>query len=227
MSGVERLQVLPGTGDARDKAPGPTLEEAVQHPMRQVTRQVAFEPGGWTPDRAAAVSGFFDGIAAEWNQRITPGRLDAVADALDRGFVSGTRCVELGSGTGFATELLAERFGVVMASDLSIEMLRRAPAHVATRVWADSSRLPVRTASVDVVMLINMFLFRAEVERVLRPDGCVVWISSIGERTPIQLSPAELLAALGPAWHAVTSTRGEAVWTVARRDPSTDPPRPQ
>jgi SAM-dependent methyltransferase len=216
-AGGASLRVLPAVGDPDRRAAGPSLEEATAHPMREVTRQIAFQPGGWTPERAAKVAALFDGLAPDWQQRVGPGRLDAVADALDRGDVRGERCLELGSGIGFATELLASRFRTVLAADLSWEMLRRAPAQAGTRVWADSARLPVRTASADVVVLINMFLFRAEVSRVLRPGGCIVWVSSLGDRTPIYLPASEVLAALGDGWSATASQCGEATWCVARR----------
>ncbi|MFN0026238.1 MAG: class I SAM-dependent methyltransferase [Acidimicrobiales bacterium] len=215
-----RLRQILATGWAPDAAPadGPSGEEAKTHPMRAVTRQIAFEPDGWTPERAAKVTELFNGLAPEWNQRVGTGRLNAVADALDRGAVpGGGRCLELGSGTGFASGLLAERFAVVAAVDLSMEMLRRAPTGPAPRLLADGSRLPFRDHSVDVAVLVNMFLFRQELERVLSPAGVVVWVSSIGDRTPIYLSADDLLEALGPAWHGVASSCGEATWCVARR----------
>ena len=39
------------------------------HPMRKVTRQIAFEPGGWTPERMAKVVELFDGLAPDWDAR--------------------------------------------------------------------------------------------------------------------------------------------------------------
>ena len=213
-----RLRQLLGTGSAAPPAEGPTPAQGAAHPMRAVTRQIAFEPDGWTPQRAAKVAQLFDGLAPDWNERLGTGRVEAVADALARGKVSlGGRCLELGSGTGFASGLLSEHFDTVMACDLSGEMLRRAPAGPATRVWADASCLPVPEHSIDAVVLVNMFLFRAEVERVLRPQGTLVWVSSIGDRTPIYLSAEDVLDALGPAWQGVASGCGEATWCVARR----------
>jgi len=74
------------------------------HPIRKVTRQVAFERDAWTKERAAKVVEVFDGLASSWHERARPGRLDALVDALDRGGApTGGTCVELGSGTGFAT----------------------------------------------------------------------------------------------------------------------------
>lgn len=218
MSAASRLVQLPAVGDPTVRAPGPSLEEVVDHPMRRITREIAFDPQGWGPARAAKVAEAFDAMAPTWHE-IAGGsaRLAAVEDALDRGAVGGATCLEPGSGTGSATALLTQRFTTVMATDLSIEMLRRAPQDVATRVWADASNLPVRTASVDAVVLMNMFLFGAEVERVLRQDGALVWISSLGDRTPIHLSATEVLDALGPRWRAVAGTCGESTWCVARR----------
>ena len=85
------------------------------HPMREVTRTIAFE-GTWDDDRSSLVRGIFDGLAAEWTAtRDTPGRALPLLDALDRGGVAGGTAVELGSGTGLATGHLAERFDRVVA----------------------------------------------------------------------------------------------------------------
>lgn len=217
-----RLSHLPALGDASVRAPGPSHEEVVDHPMRRITREIAFDPDGWGPARAAKVAEVFDGLAPTWHEIAGgDGRLEPLRDALDRGGVDGTGvCLELGSGTGSATALLAERFDVVLASDLSLEMLRRAAEEPAVRVQADACRLPVRTGAAHAVVLMNMFLFCTELERVLRPDGALVWISSLGDRTPIYLSPAEVLEALGPHWQGVAGRHGEASWCVARRRPS-------
>lgn len=193
-----------------------SAEEMADHPMRHVTRQVAFEPDGWTPARAAKVAALFDGLAPQWHTRLTEGRVETVADALDRGGVTGTSCVELGSGTGFATASLAARFDVVVACDLSSAMLRLAPP-VAPRVQADAARLPLRDGVADVVTLVNMLLFPSEVDRVLAPGGAVVWVNSLGDRTPIHLPAPDVLAALGPGWTGVASGYGRGTWCVARR----------
>ena len=52
------------------------------HPMRRVTRQVAYE-GGWSPDRARKVTDLFDSMAAEWDALRSGGQRNApVVDAL-------------------------------------------------------------------------------------------------------------------------------------------------
>jgi SAM-dependent methyltransferase len=199
------------------------------HPMRRVTRQVAFEPGGWTRERADRVVALFDSLAPEWHTRMQPGRLDSLVDALQRGGLDDAErsagasrakelVVELGSGTGFATPLLVERFGAgrVMAMDLSAEMLALAPA-VAPRVQADASRLPLRDGAVSALVLVNMLLFPAEVDRVLAPDGALVWVNSLAERTPIHLPAEDVGRALPGEWQAVAARAGGGTWCVLRR----------
>ena len=69
----------------------------------------------------------------------------------------------------------------------------------------------------DAVVLMNAFLFPSEVDRVLRTDGVVVWVSSIGPSTPIYLSPGEVASALPGEWGGVWSTAGIGTWSVLRR----------
>ncbi|MGI8685410.1 MAG: methyltransferase domain-containing protein, partial [Acidimicrobiales bacterium] len=142
-----------------------------RRPIREVTRQIAFDPGGWSPERAVHVAAMFDGLAPSWHERPAAGRYEAVDDALARGgpFPPGP-CLEIGSGTGLVTPRLAARFSPLVSMDLSPGMLALAPAGT-FRLRADSSTLPVRHGAAAVVALVNMFLFPAEVDRVLAPDG--------------------------------------------------------
>ena len=207
---LRRLEsVLPPAPDA--PAPDP------DHPMRKVTRQVAFDPDGWTPERAAKVRELFDGLAPEWHTKGTDARMGAIDDALDRGgpFPAGP-CVEAGAGVGLLTPRLVEHFDDVIAFDLSFEMLRRAP-DIAPRVLADSSALPFPDRSVATLVLVNMFLFPAEVDRVLRGDGALVWVNSLGPATPIHLSAEDVEAALPGGWDGVHAEAGWGTWASLRR----------
>jgi Methyltransferase domain len=188
------------------------------HPMRKVTRQVAFEPTGWTPERREKVAALFDGLASTWHDRDELGRHDPLVDALERGgpFAPGP-CLELGSGAGLFTADLTSRFDSVIAADLSPEMLRQADPAVAPRVLADSARLPFRTGGAAVVVLVNMFLFPAEVDRVLQPDGALVWVSALGDATPIYLPADDVAAALPGRWDGAASEAGWGTWSVFRR----------
>ena len=78
---------------------------------------------------------------------------------------------------------------------------------------ADGARLPLADGAADAVVLVNCFLFPAEVDRVLAPDGVVVWVNSSGGETPIHLPPEDVdRGAPGPvggrAGHARASGSG-------------------
>jgi SAM-dependent methyltransferase len=193
--------------------------------MRKVTHQVAFEPGGWTPERAAKVNALFDSLAPEWHTRDHPLRQVPVADAFERGGPLGYGTgLELGSGIGMGTAWLSARFDLLVAVELSAEMLKLAPPDPAPHVRADAANLPIADASVDAVVLINMFLFPAEVDRVLKPDGALVWVNTAGDQTPIHLSAEQVEAALPGEWNGVTSEAGWGTWAVFRRPSRTAQP---
>jgi len=210
------IEVLPQIAFARTERPelaGP------DHPIRKVTRQIAFEPGSWTPERAAKVAALFDRMAPEWHTRGNPERSEALADALERGAVGAGRCVEIGSGTGLGTALLRSRFERVVAIDLALEMLRRLNPEWGHRVQADAAGLPLRDAAADVLVHVNTFLFPSEVERVLAPAGTLIWVCSLGDATPIYLSARDVQAALPGRWRGTASRAGWGSWCTLRRDP--------
>jgi SAM-dependent methyltransferase len=215
VTGVRYLPPITLEGDA---LVGPGTPD---HPMRLATRRAAgLDQGGWKEDLRDEVRTYFDQMAADWHTRTSAQRTEMVSDALARGVGPDARsglAVEVGSGIGAYSSLLADRFGTVLAVDLSLPMLQQAPAAPAWRVQADGARLPLRDASAAVVVLINAFLFPAEVARVLTPGGVIVWVNSSGEQTPIYLSPEDLMAALPGQWDGVASRAGIAQWCVLRR----------
>ena len=193
------------------------------HPMRVATlRAAGINTDGWTDDLRHNVERYFDDLAGEWHTRISPERTAVVVDALTRGLnefqAAGDLAVEVGSGIGTYSTLLAERFTTVLAIDLSLAMLRLAPATPAHRVRADGAVLPVRNASAAAIVLVNAFLFPAEVDRALRKDGILVWVNSSGEQTPIHLSPDQVVARLPGKWQGTASRAGEGIWCVLQRD---------
>jgi SAM-dependent methyltransferase len=210
MSMAELPRVIP------DQPGRPEWGDAAR-PMRELTRSIAIDPDAWTPDRAAQITSLFDSLASGWHERDAPERHEALADALDRGgsFPSGW-CVEAGSGTGNATADLRAAFHDVVSVELSREMLRRSSA-TGRQIQADAAALPLRTGSAAVVAVINMFLFPAEVARVLADDGVLLWVSTNGDQTPIYLPPTEVLNALPGIWDGITSQAGWGTWLAARR----------
>jgi ubiquinone/menaquinone biosynthesis C-methylase UbiE len=196
--------------------------------MRLATRRAAgLDEGGWS-DLRADVKAYFDAMAGDWHTRTSPERSEIVRDALARGVesvgVPAGPAVELGSGIGAYSALLAARFGTVLAMDLSLAMLQLAPAQPARRVQTDGAALPLPDGSAAAMVLINAFLFPGEVARVLVPDGVIVWVNSSGDRTPIYLSPDDLIAALPGEWTGTASQAGAGHWCVLRRQNSNRSP---
>jgi SAM-dependent methyltransferase len=187
------------------------------HPMRTLTRDAA---GGepWTRDHAARVQRVFDGLAAGWTERhVDPVKAAPVEDALYRGGVPlDGAWLEVGSGTGAGARILHGRVASLVCTDLAAEMLRHAP-DLSPKVRSDAALLPFRNDSFDAVLLINMLLFPDEVDRVLRPDGIVLWVNSLGDQTPIHLPPADVLTALPGRWSGTTARAGTGFWLAARR----------
>ena len=188
------------------------------HPMRKVTRQVAFEPDGWTPERAEKVTLLFDTMAPQWQERTTEERRAPLRDALARGNVKvGGVCIEIGSGTGSSSPDLVRHFDTVLALDLSREMLRHAPDRPAHRVQADATRIPVADGGADCLVLVNALLFPKGMARALRPGGTLVWVNSLGDRTPIHLPAGDVEKAMPGEWEGVAAEAGWGTWCALRR----------
>ncbi len=132
--------------------------------------------------------------------------------------------VEVGAGTGRLTTLLAPWVRSVVACDASAHMLARAAAKVRARkdrhvhlAVADNRRLPVAPACADLALegwsfghatgwhptqwrtLISEAL--AELRRVLRPDGTIVLLETLGTGQTIPHAPTAELGAFY-AWLA-------------------------
>ena len=188
------------------------------HPMRTVTQQIS-GGSGWSPERASFVAGVFDELSVDWHaDHSRDVRMAPLEDALDRGDLAPGRLVEIGCGTGAATERIAARRPVAAALDLSPKMLALADPAVAPFVRADASALPLATDSVEVMVLVNMFMFAVSYDRVLAPEGQFVWISTMGDETPIYFHPNEVMDLLPGHWSATGSYAGTGFWLVARRN---------
>jgi len=187
------------------------------HPMRQLTRAQAFGEA-WTPMEAARVQEAFDGLAHDWSEKhVDPTKAAPIYDALERGDVPINGVwLEVGSGTGAGARVLTPHVGSLICTDLSAEMLRHAP-DLAPRLRADASRLPFPSDCFDAILLVNMLLFPREVDRVLRDEGVVVWVNTLGDQTPIHLPPSDVIDALPGAWTGTTARAGSGFWLTARR----------
>ena len=189
--------------------------------MRVITQEAARKKL-WESSTTKEVKRLFDGMAGDWSEtRNVPTRKIPIVDALARGGAFGNTAIDLGAGTGLATQVLAEHFKKIAAIDLSIEMLKNSVEHRVQRVCADGAFLPLADRSVDIVLAMNMLLFPIELERCISTNGFLIWISSRGPATPIYLSPNEvidLMSSVGKnQWQGIASNAGEGSWIVASR----------
>lgn len=142
----------------------------------------------------------FDRIAPQWDSMRGPDSLAPFEAALDAVDQPVSDVLDLGTGTGSGAAIVRRRFpdARVVGVDLSEEMLERARANVPGAEFrrADASALPFPDGSFDLVTHANMIPFFDEVARVLRPGGTALFAFSIGDQTPIYVTPERLRAAL-------------------------------
>ena len=193
--------------------------------MRQITRDVVYK-NLWNSNLVEEVKKLFDEKASEWSTtRNIPSRGIPVLDALERGEVYGEKVVDLGAGTGLATQLLVNKFESVVALDISKEMIKNSVTPETPQVCADGGCLPFASNSIDVFLVMNMILFPNEIERCLKDEGFLVWVSSRGPETPIYLPPEEVIDLMSAnsevSWFGVSAYALEGSWLVARRSITT------
>ena len=120
--------------------------------MRHITRDVVYK-NEWDSNLAEEVKKLFDEKAADCSiTRNIPARGVPVLDAFERGEVHGQRVVDLGAGTGLATQILINKFESVVALDISKEMIKNSVVLGTPQVCADGSRLPFASNSIDVFL---------------------------------------------------------------------------
>ncbi|MFN2628120.1 MAG: class I SAM-dependent methyltransferase [Gaiellaceae bacterium] len=148
----------------------------------------------------------FDHLAPGWDgmRRGDPvAVIDAALPALDP---PPRRILDLGTGTGLAAFILAERFpqahvvGVDLSSRMVEEAKRKSPPELRARIrfeQGDASALPYEDAAFDLVSLANMIPFFDELARLVAPGGAALFSFSIGSSTPIYVAPERIRAELG------------------------------
>jgi malonyl-CoA O-methyltransferase len=183
------------------------LEALGRRFARLATDAVVAYPGLWRVFRRP-LRAQFDRLARVWEGRRGPEALAPLAAALER-LAPPKRVLDLGTGTGKAARLVAERFpeaeivGIDLAPAMVAEARKLLPPGLAGRVRfevGDAAHLPFADASFDLVVLLNMIPFFPELARVTAPGGFVAFVSSSGPATPIYVAPRALrgrLAKLG------------------------------
>jgi ubiquinone/menaquinone biosynthesis C-methylase UbiE len=167
---------------------------------RIVTNAVVRRPALWRLFRAP-LRRQFERLAAGWDARRTPGRIEAYEAALAALPAAPRRALDLGTGTGDGALALARRFpeaevvGADLAAAMVAEARRKTPPDLDSRVRfevADAARLPFRDGEFDLVAMNNMIPFFDELARVLAPGGRAVFAFSGGAQTPIYVPPERL-----------------------------------
>ena len=205
----------------------PVREEAARSQER--ARRLAERPGTWDRAQAAAMQADFDAAAAGWEASRGGYRPAVLADALARGGPFGPGpAVEIASGTGLLTPLIAAVWPRVAAVDLSAGMLARSAA--AARVRADAARLPLADGCAAAVVIGDGPLFAAEAARVMAPGAVLAWSNALGDGAPffvpVEVLAAVMAAATGRAWDVVHSQAHWGSWAVLRpAGLPHDPPR--
>ena len=124
------------------------------------------------------------------------------------------RCLDVAGGTGIVSAELAAAGWSVVVLDRSAGMLAEAAGRLPGRVLrADADRLPVRTASLDLVTIIWMLnlldvatadAVLAETARVLRPGGRLVLTAdkelAHASTTTVRSDDSERLGTVLPGW---------------------------
>jgi SAM-dependent methyltransferase len=170
------------------------------------TRAVVRRPRLWRIFKAP-LRWQFDTMASGWENLIGPEGLIPLGASLDVLGEAPRRVLDLGTGTGRAARVVAERFpeAEVVGVDFSPEMIERAdellPSELTARVRfqvGDASTLPFEDASFDLVVLMNMIPFFEELARITAPGGHALFAFSFGAQTPIYVPPETLRERLEP-----------------------------
>lgn len=196
---------------------------------RSLNDLVTRAPWLW-PLIRAPMRRFFGENAEGWDERTgagSPEHLAPLAAAALHVSPAPERVLDVGCGTGEGTLFLAREFpqARVRGVDFAEEMIRAARAKVGLdpegRVafkTGDASALPYPDDSFDLVALLNMPPFFAELARVLRPGGQAIVAASWGSETPFYTPPRRLrwgFAKQGVA-EVATGEAGDGTYFVGR-----------
>ena len=168
----------------------------------------------------------FDVLAPVWDTMRSPDAFSPIKAALATVDGPVETALDVGTGTGSAALLIAERFpeARVVGVDIAPEMVERAREKAVGRPnvsfeHGDASALAYTDASFDLVTAANMIPFFDELARVTRRGGKLVLAFSLGPQTPIYVPPDRIrkeLAARGFSDFAeIEAGRGTAF--VARK----------
>jgi SAM-dependent methyltransferase len=197
-------------------APPPQLN-AANHRSRAALERILADPADAQAWCELVLT--YDEMAPEWTDWVTqqPWYAASVAAGLAHAR-SVPWLLEVGCGTGQATEVLSVAGPRIIATDVNISMLAAAPAFPRTSyVQADVRHLPFGTGSVPLLVGLNGVPHLGEFARVIAPGGQLLWCTSFGAGTPLYVSPDRLADMLGPEWTVEAGIAGHGDWLLAAR----------
>lgn len=161
----------------------------------------------------------YDDMAAEWTDWA---RTQHWYNAPVRAGLSHAKpaawAYEVGCGTGQATAPLTGFTARVLASDINVSMIDRAPRlPEVDYLVADVRALPLRANSVPLLIGLNAVPHVREFERVIAGSGQLLWCTSFAAGTPLYVEPERLLRMLGPGWHGEAGRSGHGDWMLLSR----------
>jgi ubiquinone/menaquinone biosynthesis C-methylase UbiE len=197
------------------------------HPMRLLTRlegRVPLLHSALTRSHARR----FDVLAPQWDTiRSDVGDSRRMIEYALEGLGVGEpeRVLDVGTGTGQAAGILAERYpaaqiDAVDASAQMIELARAKPELARVRfAVADGGSLPYEDASFDLAISLLVHPFEAELHRVLAPGGWALFCYPMGPGTPIWFPASLVVPRLKRAGFAEVRSGaiGRGEWTAGRR----------
>ena len=172
---------------------------------RMTTNAVVARPRLWGALRWLTRAQF-DRLAPVWDSMRRPEAFAALERALETLPAAPKRVLDLGTGTGLAAFVAAQRFpeaevvGVDLAPGMVEQARQRTPPELAERVrfeQGDAAKLSFEDGAFDLVQLANMIPFFDELARVTAPGGHLVLSFSAGPETPIWVPPERLRSELG------------------------------
>ena len=172
---------------------------------RMTTNAVVARPRLWGPLRWLTRAQF-DRLAPVWDSMRRPEAFAALERALETLPAAPKRVLDLGTGTGLAAFVAAQRFpeaevvGVDLAPGMVEQARQRTPPELAERVrfeQGDAAKLSFEDGAFDLVQLANMIPFFDELARVTASGGHLVLSFSAGPETPIWVPPERLRSELG------------------------------
>jgi SAM-dependent methyltransferase len=196
---------------------------------RTITKAAAHAPWTWRLLRGP-VRRFFDGLAPGWDERVqsgTEGRLSPLKEAISHVEREPARLLDIGTGTGEGAFFMASIYpgAEVVGIDLAEAMVEIArqkandmQANVRFEVADVATYQPAERF--DVVLMMNMPPFFAQVADLVRPGGYVVSIASRGPTTPFYTPAKTLEKGFGKRGFRTIAADPAGTYYVAERPPA-------